>query len=261
MISCRFIDSLSDQYYNKLYYRSFDRAYEDALHGKLYAIFHFERNFTESTQAIWRGEVEDEFSPVVDFAEIKVHVDKTDFQLRVFFEKQIRATYDKYAQEMLKDCGYAIRLDSSPVNFEKPIYGSLDADFKLMMGPIIVMLMMYFMSMSANITIITDDRTNGLWNRTLLAGRGARFEYLASHTIIMSLFNLIQLVQTLFFFKWVLKTTDIASLAMIAVFLFVLSFSGMFSAFIMGCLVDSQEASFYCLNGLGIVTMTLSGEF
>lgn len=258
-ISCRFVDSLSDEYYNKKFYRDFTKAYEDALRGKIYAIIYFARNFTESTQAVWANEL-DEYSPIIDYAAIEVHMDKTDFQLRIFFEKQIRSTYETYSNELLADCGYAIKLDSLPMQFEKPIYGKLEGDFKLMMGPIIVMTMMYFLSMTANITIITNDRSNGMWNRTLLSGV-SRSEYILSHSFVMSLFNVITLLEIVLFLKLILKTDDVGAQGIITFLLFILSLSGMFTAYIIGCLADDQAKSYYLLHGMGVIIVTLSGEF
>lgn len=257
-ISCRFIDSISDEFYIKKFYKDFDDAYKDALAGKLYAIVHFAKNFTESTQAIWRNDL-DEFSPERDFASIDVFMDKTNFQLRVFFESQIRSTYEDYSKELLRDCGYAINLDSVPIQMEEPIYGRLKSDFKLMLAPIIIMMMMFFQSMIANITIITDDRSNGFWNRTLLSGV-AKSEYLFCHSFVMSLFNLIQVLEIVCFLKVILKTDDIGKIGLITVFLLILSFAGMFTAFTVGCALESQEQSYYLLNAIGVVAVTLSGE-
>lgn len=257
-ISCRFLDGIPDEFYDKIFYENFDDAYKDALDGKLYAVIHIGRNFTESTQEVWRGDL-DEYSPVYDHASIDVHMDKTDFQLRVFFENQMRSTYDTYSRELLRDCGYAAKLDSVAVQMEKPIYGKLTADFKLMLAPIIIMLMMYFQSMISNVTIITDDRSNGFWNRTLLSGV-AKSEYLFCHSFVMSIFNMIQLLEIVGFLKIVLKTDDIGKIVLITVFLLVLSFAGMFTAFIVGCAMESQEASYYLMNSIGVVTVTLSGE-
>jgi ABC-2 family transporter protein len=257
-ISCRFIDEISDEYADKIFFTNADDAYEAVKRGKIMAFLHMKSNFTESSHAALFGDF-DEFSPERSNQFIDFYLDQTDFQLFVFLERKIFNAYDNYSRSLMKDCGLSANLGSSPMKFEKPIFGNLESNFKLFMAPVFLMVMVFFQSLNSNTTSICDDRKNGLWNRTMLSGVTPA-EILLSHFVVQLFFNLIQIVEILVFLSTILQTSDISKLLMISTFLMLLLFAGMGAGMAISCLTEDFSKAFNLNNFLLNISITVAGE-
>lgn len=137
-VSCRFINQLNDSVAIKHYYNTFDEAYADAKRGKVIGVVYFSRNFTESMKVI---RDEGRFAEEGSFhnAEIQIYMDKSDQQLTFFLEKKLRQTYQEFAEKLMVDCEYPLKLGNIPMNFDTPIYGSYDGLYTDYMAPGVVM--------------------------------------------------------------------------------------------------------------------------
>lgn len=257
-ISCRFIDELSDEFSEKIFYKNIHDAYTDAKKGKLIAILHFKWNYTESFHAGFIEDV-DQFAPERNNQFIDFYIDRTDFQLFVFLERRIYSTYDNYSRNLMKDCGYKSRVGSSPVSIETPIFGNVESNFKLMMAPIVLMVSVFFTSMTANAASICDDRKNGLWNRTLLAGVTTT-EIMASHVVVQLFFNFMQILEMFAFLSLVLQTSDLYKLSLISLLLTLLLIAGIFAGAVLAIGLGDQTKSLYMQSFLTNISVTISGE-
>lgn len=137
-ISCRFINQINESVAIKHFYNSFDAAYADARRGKVMAVIHFAKNFTESIMNL-RDEGRNADEGSFASSEIKIYMDKSDQQLTFFLEKKLRQTYLEFAEQMMGDCGFPIKLGNVPIDFETPIYGSFDGEYTDYMAPGVVM--------------------------------------------------------------------------------------------------------------------------
>lgn len=138
-VSCRFVQEFDDSVAIKQYYKSFDDAFKDAKRGKIIGFMHFARNFTEALDAVQReGRFSDDGS--ADNSRIQIFMDQSDLQLTFFLQSKFYQIYKNFTQHMMADCNLPIKLGNVPVNFETPIYGSYDTDFKNSMAPPMVSL-------------------------------------------------------------------------------------------------------------------------
>lgn len=137
-VSCRFINQINDSVAIKQFYKSFDEAYADARRGKVMGVIYFAKNFTESLTEIrddGRNAAEGSFVN----SEIQIFMDKSDQQLTFFLEKKLRQTYLEFAQGLMGDCGFPLKLGNIPIDFLNPIYGSFDGVYTDYMAPGVVM--------------------------------------------------------------------------------------------------------------------------
>lgn len=137
-VSCRFINQINDSVAIKHYYKNFDDAYADAKKGKVMGVIYFARNFTESLTNIrddGRSAAEGSFLN----SEIQIFMDKSDQQLTFFLEKKLRETYREFAENLMADCEFPIKLGNIPIDFMEPIYGSFDGVYTDYMAPGVVM--------------------------------------------------------------------------------------------------------------------------
>lgn len=137
-VSCRFINQINDSVAIKLYYKTYEEAYADARKGKVMAVIYFANNFTESLMNI-RDDGRNSIPGSFESSEIQIYMDKSDQQLTFFLEKKLRQTYLEFAQDLMRDCEFPIKLGNVPMDFEKPIYGSYDGLYTDYMAPGIVM--------------------------------------------------------------------------------------------------------------------------
>jgi hypothetical protein len=137
-VSCRFINQINSSVAIKSYYDTFDAAYQDARKGKVMGVIYFASNFTQSM-----ADIRDEgrYASEGSFynAEIQIFMDKSDQQLTFFLEKKLRQTYMEFAQELMADCKYPVKLGNIPIDFAQPIYGSYDGVYTDYIAPGVVM--------------------------------------------------------------------------------------------------------------------------
>ena len=137
-VSCRFISQINDSVATKHFYNSFDEAYADAKKGKVIGVIYFAKNFTESLTSI-RDEGRNAEKGSFLNSEIQIYMDKSDQQLTFFLEKKLRQTYLEFAQNLMSDCEFPIKLGNVPIDFMTPIYGSFDGVYTDYMAPGVVM--------------------------------------------------------------------------------------------------------------------------
>jgi ABC-2 family transporter protein len=137
-VSCRFINHINDTVAIKYYYDTFNEAYKDAKKGKVMGVVYFAKNFTESMVQL---RDDGRFSEEGSFlnSEIQIYMDKSDQQLTFFLEKKLRQTYQEFAEKLMADCQYPIKLGNIPMNFDKPIYGSYEGVYTDYIAPGVVM--------------------------------------------------------------------------------------------------------------------------
>jgi ABC-2 family transporter protein len=140
-ISCRFLQEFDDEIAIKTHYKSFDEAYHDAKRGKIIGFMYFARNFTESLDTVQvNAKAADDGS--AENSRIQIFMDQSDLQLTFFLQSKFYQIYKNFTQHMMGECKLPIKLGNVPVNFEQPIYGSYDTDFKHSMAPPMIMVMM-----------------------------------------------------------------------------------------------------------------------
>lgn len=138
-VSCRFIHEFDDSVAIKQHYKSYDEAFLDAKKGKIIGFMYFANNFTESLDTVQKeGRSADDGS--ADNSKIQIFMDQSDLQLTFFLQSKFYQIFKNFTQHMMADCNLPIKLGNVPVNFEQPIYGSYDTDFKHSMAPPMVSL-------------------------------------------------------------------------------------------------------------------------
>jgi len=104
---------------------------------RIIGIIKFEANFSQSLSDVYNFGISAEESAIA-YSRINIFMDQSDYQLSFFTEKGIYDAYNIFVDELLTDCNISAKVGRLPVQFKKPIYGKHDADFKLTMGPVVV---------------------------------------------------------------------------------------------------------------------------
>jgi hypothetical protein len=77
-------------------------------------VIYFAQNFTESLTNI-RDDGRNAASGSFMNSEIQIYMDKSDQQLTFFLEKKLRQTYLEFAQNLMSDCEFPIKLGNVPI--------------------------------------------------------------------------------------------------------------------------------------------------
>lgn len=259
-ISCRYIDEITDELGDKVFYKNFDEALRDGKNGKLIAVIRFNSNFTESTQEILENSYsEDNVDFVLDNREIQVYLDKSNFQFTLFIQKGLLDVYQKYTESLMEDCGINRNLAAAPVRFMKPIYGELEINNRVYMGPMVFLAFFFFGIAVNTVTNFMDDRNNGSWNRTFLTGVET-MEFIFCHSIIHLAIGVFQVAVTVNLMFWFYPKTAEANTVLIVMLFSLLGICGFCYGIVLGCCFNRFESAslFACM--IGDVVMKLSGD-
>ncbi|XP_070505528.1 ABC transporter G family member 20-like [Chironomus tepperi] len=259
LISCRFLEKLTDDVGEKVFYTAFDDAFRDAKLGKLSAIIYFDANFTESYNEVKR--YPNEADPQTwKNSVIKVYMDRSDLQISTYLERRIYDVYKDYSESILTDCQLPKNLESIPIVFEKPIFGSLQSDFQHSMVPAFVILSLFNVTASLTVSAFVSERKEGFWNRTLLAGVST-VEMMASHITINIVVQILQIVEMLIIVYFYYDPHHYGSYLLVVSLLLLVGVSGLFFGVYISCICTEIMQSHILLLGLTQPITVLSGMF
>ena len=255
-VSCRFLNSFDDSLAEKIFYQTHDEAYKDARKGNIIGIIEMASNFTESLMQFQisrePGDIDIENSRFI------VELDQTDQMKTLFIQRKLYDAYQKYSEEMSTDCGSPKRLDSSPVNFHDPIYGKLEAELVHMMAPAMIMVMLFFMAAAVLVTVIIQDRKEGFWNRTLLAGVTAS-EMMVAQVSVNSFVLFLQILEVVVLVAFVFGTVSLGPYYLIVIIVTLNGFAGMFFGLLLSCLCDDLVQATLLMIGISQPMLILAG--
>lgn len=259
LISCRFLEKLTDDVGEKVFYTAFDDAFQDAKKGKLSAIIYFDANFTESYDEIKK--YPDEADPQSwKNSVIKVYMDQTDLQIMTFLQTHIYDVYKSYSESILSDCKLPKNMEGIPIVFEKPIFGSLKSNFQHSMAPAMIILSIFNVTAALTVSVFVSERKEGFWNRTLLAGVST-VEMMASHIAINLAVQILQITETLFMVYTYYDPYHYGSYSLIVSLLLLVGISGLFFGVYISCACTEIIHSHILLVGLTQPITVLSGMF
>lgn len=133
-ISCRFLTHFNDSIAEKVYYRDYQTAYNDAKNGIVKGIIYFASNFTESLEIVHRDR-EATLDSIFDHSRIQIFMDRTDQLITYFLDRKLWETYKEYSEKLMSDCEMPIKLGNIAINLMDPIYGSFSSNYKETLSP------------------------------------------------------------------------------------------------------------------------------
>jgi hypothetical protein len=106
------------------------------------------------------------------------------------------------------------------------------------------MVMMFYIAAGLTVAIFIADRTEGFWNRTLLAGVTLK-EMMLVHILTHSVVLILQLLETIFLIAFVFGAENKGSNVAVLFMLMMLAYSGMFFGMLLSVECgDLREANF-----------------
>lgn len=258
LISCRFLDEITQETGEKVYFKNYDEAYKSAKAGKVVAVVRLSSNYSQSLQQVLaRHEYENEEIEDAELAarEIQIHMDQSNRQISFFLYRKMFNSYIAFNKKLMKDCNVSEKFMASPVHFAEPIYG-VESDFKASMGPPMITLVIFFAASGLSLSIFSD-RKEGFWNQTLLAGVELS-EILVAYFLILSVFLVFHLVQTCLCLFYM--TSYIFNFSLIIVYLVLLGYCGIWFGLALSFYFNDLTKLNLLFTTFGQIFMTLSGN-
>ncbi|XP_017098941.2 ABC transporter G family member 20 [Drosophila bipectinata] len=242
-LSCRYIRELGDDVATRKYYSNEADALRDAKKAVTVGYLHFAQNFSESIFSVMEDGIHAS-DGAVDHAELSVHIDMTDQQVAYFMQRKLREKFSAFMKSVVKDCNASAALVELPVQFQEPIFGSMDIEFQQYCAPGVVMTMVFFLATLMTAAVFISERMDGIWDRTLLAGVSAT-EMLWAHLLTQLIIMALQSFEVIMYIGLVFDTYNNGDTTTLIGLLTLTAFCGMlFGLFISVFCKSHTEANF-----------------
>lgn len=138
--SCLLFDQLDGDTIKAIYFATFDEAHENLKKGKVFAVVHIHKSFTENCNRV----LEDKrsiFKPKTNFG-IDVYTDRTELILFWTIEKKLNSLVIPFFKSLFSTCNYSTHFLDTPIliNFQKPIFGDFGWNHKHYVTPIMLVM-------------------------------------------------------------------------------------------------------------------------
>ncbi|XP_017475203.1 PREDICTED: ABC transporter G family member 20-like [Rhagoletis zephyria] len=217
----------------------------------------FPSNFSESIRArLEDGRYADEGT--VENGELTVHIDMTDQQIGYFIERKLRDSFGSFMKGVLIDCNLPASLGNIPIQFQEPVYGSLDIEFQQYVAPGVVMTMVFFLATLMTAAVFISERMDGVWDRTLVAGVSA-MEMLWAHLLTQLIIMAFQSFEVIMYIGLVFDTYNKGDTATLIGLLTLTAFCGMLFGLLISVYCKSHTEANFVATGAFYPMIILCG--
>ncbi|CAL7937627.1 unnamed protein product [Xylocopa violacea] len=211
-LSCRFVTAINSSI-EKVYHDSYEEAEREISKYRSPGIVRFHRNFTSSFDKRMNS-VSSLPNSIITSGQIDVSLRSANRQISLYVQKTLYDSFIDEYKRVLKECRIPTRFGTLPMNFETPIFGSMDDTYLLYVAPTFILVVLFVLATSISSTIIITDRHSGVWDRILVQGVNTS-EILITHLIVQAMIIVIQVTVALCVFFLVFDMECKGSMAIV----------------------------------------------
>lgn len=256
-ISCRFINSIDEKMAEKIFYDSFEKAYEDAKRGEISGVIHFEANFTSAMKPLL--EISELIRNYSTDGEIEVFLDQSIMQITHFLQQNLYSTFETFLEDLMEDCGKERRVGSIPMQFNA-MFGSFKDESRRSMTPGILISLYFFLASMLTATAFISDRLDGIWNRVLLAGV-VPSEFLAAHVITNTAIMVLQSVEFVIVTKYIYALENQGSSWLVVSLIFLVGIAAILYGLAVSILAKDFTTAAFASSLIFYPMMIMCGEW
>lgn len=119
--------------------------------------------------------------------------------------------------------------------------------------------MFFFTALSASIVFI-NDKSTGIWNRTVIAGIST-CQFLTSHVITQIILTLLNLIGSIIAYSFVSDSVPIGSGFLIILLFWLIQCCGLFLGMLISIHCGSFVSATFVLNGIVVMCFLMCGKF
>ncbi|KAK0087918.1 hypothetical protein PV325_013694 [Microctonus aethiopoides] len=253
-LSCRFLDDFHHKVAKNRFYNNENDALNSVKRGETVGLMHFGQNFSHSLQERLEIFNVDDISN----GQIQIRLDMGNQPIALYLENNLYKRFFHTYSTILQKCKLPKKLSDLPLRLEEPIFGSNDEKYSTFMAPTFVLTLMFFMATSVSSSIIIADRSEGVWNRSLVQGVTTT-EILISHLITQMTVIIIQaaITSVVTFLQYNLECRG--SLITTVILILLTGVCGMCYGFLVSVLCTSHTIANYMTTGSFYPVILLCG--
>ncbi|CAG9760963.1 unnamed protein product [Ceutorhynchus assimilis] len=246
-LTCRFLTYLENPMINKVLYDSFPEALESVKHGDTLGVLYMPSNFTDAyEERIHLGTDSHEWT--VDFGEIKAHMDMSNRLTGGALAAKLLFLFLDFQKELFLDCNLDEKLARIPIknNF---LYVDNQKPLTIFVTPGMVIMLIYLLGTTMTCQIITRERIEGVWDRSIIAGVSA-LEITLSHLILQCCVMLVECLEVQVMLYFITEVEFVGNRWIIFALIYLQGVAGMAYGFLVSTVCeDSTQANLACTGG------------
>ncbi|XP_061767328.1 ABC transporter G family member 20 isoform X2 [Nerophis ophidion] len=232
---------------------SHEEAFRGIQDGKYWGIIGFGENFTT---CLFKRMLEKQVSKeVVDGGSVHVWLDQTNRQIAVMLQQKLLEAFQTFVKNKMGNSSYLVDL---PIQFEEPIYGSLNTDFTTFVTPGAVLSLTFYLAVGLTALSFVLERKEGLLNRCWVAGVSS-METMLAHLFSQLLVISVQIILMLLFIFLVFKTPNEGSLVLMITLIVLQGITGISFGLVISAAIDSEQSANQAALGIFYPNLIMSG--
>lgn len=257
-LSCRFLYEYGDSIAEQEFYDDMSDATHDVRDGELVGVMYFHHNFSEALQRriadITNAKTKDIIS-----SEIDVFLDMGDMRIGQYMEKKLYERFFEIYEDVLKECKYPPKFNRIPIQFEDAVYSDMKDSYDYFFAPGFMLILLFFLATTVSTSLIITDRSEGVWDRSLVQGVKNR-EILLAHILTQTILVIIHvtLIMILFFPIWDLDCEG--SYALVFFIMFLCGLTGLMYGFFISVACKDHTTANYASTGSFFPLIIISGS-
>ncbi|KAM9727158.1 ABC transporter G family member 20 isoform 2-T2 [Menidia menidia] len=232
---------------------SHNEAFDGVYKGEYWGVIGFGKNFTSYlTKRMLQRQVSKE---VIDGGSVHVWLDLTNRQVALMLQQKLHEAFQAFVDNKMGSMSYLAAL---PIQFEEPIYGSLNTDFTTFVTPGAVLSITFYLAVGLTALSFVLERKEGLLDRCWVAGVSS-METMLAHLLSQLLVISVQIILMLLFILLVFKNPNEGSLVLVVVLIVLQGISGISFGLVISAAIDDEQSANQAALGIFYPNLILSG--
>ncbi|ODN00409.1 ABC transporter G family member 20 [Orchesella cincta] len=241
-LSCQYLRQIPDDTVNLKIFKTVEEAVAAVHDGKIWGFIKFPEDFSG---VFWErsatGANVDEM--VLNASEIIVRLDESSKQIAAPLKKALYDAFEDFIAELLSDCGFDRRQGESVLQFNEPIFGTDNTDFREYIAPSIAVGIIFFFPIITSAIRYIQEKKCGMFERSLVAGVNV-WEIMVAYSISEFCVLVLQALLTYLVLTLVFKIKVLGAGILIVITYLLSGYGGVSMGFMFGsfCTEEIQAA-------------------
>ncbi|XP_022905337.1 ABC transporter G family member 20-like [Onthophagus taurus] len=255
-LSCRFLEDMEDPMIKKVYYDNLESAFEGTSHGAVVGVMYFSENFTDAFQKrLEKGNSVD--NETLSLSEIQVWLDMSNRQIGQTLKFKLLSLFLDFQKSLINDCNLFEKLADIPIDFNYE-YGNDKTTFTVFMIPGVLITIMFFLGTTMTSSIMIQDRLEGVWDRSIVAGVSS-VEIVLTHFITQFIIICIQVIEVMIITFLFYKIEYVGNIALITFMVVLQGVCGMVFGFWISIISENHNMANIIATGTFYPIILLCG--
>uniref|UniRef100_A0A336MVA4 CSON005274 protein n=1 Tax=Culicoides sonorensis TaxID=179676 RepID=A0A336MVA4_CULSO len=255
LLSCRYLSKLQPRV-NLIYVQDAEAAYEQVRLGNAWVAMVFTSNYSLSYETKLNDQgYSDDWT--IENSDINTRWDGTCLPLFNMLKKKLLDSYFEFTGELSAECGTSPRIDSVPIKFHDPVYGTKKHNFRDFPAPGFILTNIFFFAVASAASALIADKATNCMERSFANGI-TELENLISHFLPQLALVTFQTSMILFFGFKVFGLTINGPLGLVGILMLLSGVCGISFGCFIAYSCPNERSSYYIAAGSFISALLTS---